>query len=128
VSGFRSFTIGLEDRYRSRFTGFDGTKAAGSSGNVFDASLEMVTGSPDRTGLFLRADGRFNSGLAVDNTIATAAMTSGGLSLGIAAPIGRATLQPFVRGQIGRLDTGPATTTAVGLGGGITLVIRGSRR
>jgi hypothetical protein len=124
VRGFRTFTITLADRYRTRFTGFDGKKAAGSSGNIFDGALEFVTGAPRSTGFFLRADTRLDSGLEVDNSITTASMTSGGLSVGLMAPVGRLTLQPFVRGQAGKLDTGPASSTAIGWGFGLAMVLR----
>ena len=124
VRGFRSFTLAITDRYRSRFTGFDGEKASGSSGNLVEGSLGFITGQGGRAGLAVRVEGRFDSGLEVDNTITTAAMTSGGLTVGLFAPIGRATLQPFVRAQIGRLDTGEDAATATGFGGGIALTLR----
>lgn len=122
VGGFRSFTLSAADRYRTSFTGLDGRKAAGSNGNVFEAAVEGVSGMAGRTGLVFRVDGRLDSGLEIDNTITTAAMTAIGLTLGLSIPAGRATLQPFVRGQIGTLDVGPASTSATGFGGGLKLV------
>lgn len=124
VPGFRSFAISVSDRYRTKYSGSNGEKAAGSSGNILQASLGFVTGRGQGLGLSLRVDGLLDSGLEVDNTITTAAMTSGGVSLGLFVPVGRAVLQPFVRGQLGKLDTGPNSTTATGLGGGIVLTVR----
>ena len=122
VRGFRNFTVSAADRYRSSFTGLDGRKAAGSSGNVFEVAVEGVTGAAGRTGLVFRVDGRLDGGLEVDNTITTAAMTALGVTIGLSVPAGRATLQPFVRGQIGTLDVGPVSVSATGFGGGIKLV------
>ena len=122
MRGFQSFTISAADRYRSQYTGAAGLKTPGSSGNVFEAAVEGVSGAPGHTGLVFRVDGRLDGGLEVDNTITTAAMTAVGLTLGLSVPAGSATVIPFVRGQVGSLDTGPASTTATGIGGGVRLV------
>jgi hypothetical protein len=122
--GFRSLTVLLADRYRTRYTGFDGAKTPHSDGNVLEAAVEAVRGAPGKAGLYLRADGRLDSGLDVDDSITTAAMTAGALTLGVAAPLGRASLLPFLRFQAGRLDTGPTSTTALGWGAGVTLTVR----
>lgn len=124
VPGFRTFSIGVSDRYRSSFTGFDGAVAAGSSGNRMETRIEVVTGPTARPGLLVRLDGLFDSGLEVDNTITTAAMTAGGLTVGAVLPIGRLLLQPFVNGRVGRLDTGPFTTKAKAFGGGLLVTIK----
>lgn len=122
VRGFRSFVVSASDRYRSKFTGADGLKAAGSSGNVFEAAVEGTSGVAGRFGIVFRVDGRFDSGLEIDNSITTAAMTAAGLTLGVSLPAGRAAVVPFVRAQIGSIDVGPASTTATGIGGGLKLV------
>ena len=124
VSGFRSFRVTLSDRYRSAFTGVDGTEAEGSSGNVMEGVLEVVRGGPRGAGLYLRADARLDSGLEVDNTIATAAMSAAGVSIGLSLVRGTLTVLPFVRAQVGRLDVGTSSTTATGYGAGITLLAR----
>ncbi len=123
VAGLRSARITVMDRYRARHTGVDGMSAAGSNGNRFETSLEVTTGAPGRTGLLARLDGRLDSGLTIDNTITTAAMTGGGLTLGAIVPVGRATLQPYLRAQLGRVDTGPTVTTATGFGAGLTFTV-----
>jgi len=124
VRGFRSFTITLADRYRTKFTGFAGEKAAGSSGNVLEGALELTTGGTRGAGLYLRAEGLFDSGLEVDNTITTAAMTRGSLTAGAAILSGRLSILPFIKAQVGHLDTGPEAATATGIGAGVSLTVR----
>lgn len=124
ASGFRFFRVMVSDRYRSSFKTADGSKASGSSGNVFGAELEFVTGGPRGAGFYVRADGKLDSGLEVDNTITTAAMNAGGLTLGIAAQGARTTILPWIRVQAGRLDTGPASTMALGYGAGLSVTVR----
>jgi hypothetical protein len=124
LPGFRSFSIVVADRYRTEYTGSDGTKAAGSSGNVLEGSFGFITGRDQAVGLSLRFDGRLDSGLEVDNTITTAAMTSGGVTLGLFVPVGYGAIHPFVRGQLGKLDTGPNSSTAIGAAAGITWTLR----
>ena len=122
VRGFRALTVSFADHYRTAFAGPSGQKVAGSSGNVAALGIEGITGVAGRTGILFRLDGWVDSGLEVDNSITTAAMNAVGLTLGLSIPAGRATIQPFVRGQIGRLDTGPVSTTATGFGAGLKLV------
>jgi hypothetical protein len=124
ISGFRSFRVTLADRYRSEFTAADGTTTEGSSGNVFEAALEMIRGGARGLGVYLRADARMDAGLEIDNTIATAAMTSAGASLGLSFTRGTISVLPFVRAQAGNIDVGPASTSATGFGAGITLTAR----
>jgi hypothetical protein len=123
-SGFRFFRVLVSDRYRSAFTTADGSKAGGSSGNVLGTELEFVTGGPRGAGLYVRANGRLDSGLEVDNTITTAAMTEGGLTIGVASHGARTTVLPWIRAQAGRLDTGTSSTTALGYGAGISVTVR----
>jgi hypothetical protein len=122
--GFRFLTVTLADRYRSKFKGFDGATADNSNGNVFEAALEGIRGGATGTGVYVRLDGKLDSGLDVDDTITTAAMTAVGVSLGLAMPMGRASILPFIRGQVGSLDAGPVSTRATGFGAGISLTVR----
>jgi len=122
VPGFRTFTVTVADRYRTKFTGPSGTRAAGSSGNALEVGIQGITGVAGRTGFFFRVDGWVDGGLEVDNTITTAAMNAVGVTLGLSIPAGRASVQPFLRGQVGKLDTGPLSTTATGFGAGLKLV------
>jgi hypothetical protein len=125
VRGFQRFTLGLADRYRSKFTAADGSKAAGSSGNLLDLSVDAMTGGGGaRRGVFGQVHARLDSGLDVDNTITTAAATTAGLRLGIWQQAGRAIVQPFASIAVGRIDAGPLETSAFGWGGGLTVTIR----
>jgi hypothetical protein len=122
VSGFRTFTITAADRYRTAFSGPTGAKVDGSSGNALEVGVQGITGVAGRTGFLFRVDGWMDGGLEVDNTITTAAMNGIGVTLGLSVPAGRAAFQPFIRGQVGKLDTGPVSTTATGFGAGVKLV------
>jgi hypothetical protein len=68
--------------------------------------------------------GRYHTGLTVDNSVATAAIASGGGTLGLAWGVGATTLTPYVRAQAGAIDTGGFMTPILGLSGGITLGTR----
>ena len=69
----------------------------------------------------LALGGRHHTGLDSDNSLASAALASGTMSLGLAQDLGSGyLLQPFVRGQFGRVESADAsadlTGFAVGLG------------
>lgn len=124
-SGFQRVTLSLADRYRTKFTGIDGTKADGSAGNRLELAVEALTGGPGASGGFFgRAAGRLDGGLEVDPTITTAAASIGTLTLGIWRRAGRALIQPFVQVAGGRIDPGPTTATALGLGAGLSVTVR----
>lgn len=86
-----------------------GAEADGSSGSMTDAGVSVTFGSPTGTGIIAAVRGVFDTGLEVDETVATAAMTAGSLMAGLDLRTGRFALQPFERGTLGRLDPGPAT-------------------
>jgi hypothetical protein len=122
---FRDLVIYAVDRYRSKFTGVNGEKVEGSSGNVIDFGIGGTLGRPDALGYVMRLDGRYDGGLEVDNSITTAAMVAGGATLGLAIPVGRTSaVQPFVRAQFGQIDTGPENTSALGWALGLTIGAR----
>ena len=125
VRGFQRFTLAVADRYRSKFTAADGSKAAGSSGNLLDLSVEAMTGGGGATrGVFGQASARFDSGLGIDNTITTAAATTGTLRFGLWQQAGRAVVQPFASLAVGRIDAGPLETSAFGWGAGLMATVR----
>ena len=57
--------------------------------------------------------------------VATAAITSGTLTLGLVQDLGGGyALQPFARAQTGRVKTGDNSATVQGLAAGVTLGMR----
>lgn len=124
VPGYREFAFAVQHRYRTRFTGIDGTRVAGTSGQVVDAGLSTLRGRPGGVGFLARADGSFDTGLSIDDSFATAGAVSGGLTLGLSIPVGGQRLEPFVRGELARLDTGPQSTRGRALTAGLTVGTR----
>ncbi len=123
--GYRELTLFGQVRHRSKFKGVDGTTTPGSDGTAIDAGFSALKGVPGRVGLIFRADLTVDSGLEVDNTIATAGATTGGVTLGVSLPMGSgATLEPFARLNLGQLDTGPQSTSLRGFAAGLTLAFR----
>ena len=121
AAAFRELRITVSDRFRTAFKGLDGLTAPGSSGSYLDLSARGVLGRPGRVGLILGVDAHHDSGLAVDNTFATASMSTAGFTLGLALPAGGYTLQPFARVQTGNIDTGLGSSTMRGLSVGIAM-------
>lgn len=117
----RDLSISAAFRHRSEFTNGSGEKAPGSSGNSADARIAATIGRAGRFGLLLAFDGVFDSGLDIDDTVATAAMTSATFTLGVDRSAGRVSFQPFVRGGFGSLDVGTESTTGIVLGVGLSI-------
>jgi hypothetical protein len=122
--GFRELTLYAIDRYRTTYKRDDVT-VDGSSGNYLDAGVRSVH-SISRSGALLTAVNlRHQTGLKVDNALSTAAMASGALTVGWIQQVGRLyTLQPFVRGQVGRLKSGEQSTSVTGLAAGMTFGVK----
>jgi hypothetical protein len=117
----REIRLAVSDHFRFEFSDAAGDRVAGSRGNTLDLGVSVIVGRAGSMGLVLGIDGAFDSGLDLDNTVATAAITSAALTAGLDLPVGRVALRPFVRGTVGRLDLGPETTGATGVGGGVLL-------
>jgi len=124
IPGMREMSIAVIDRYRTSYRGRDGLTVSGSSGNQLDVRLRAHFGEPRRLGWWIGGDARFDTGLDVDNSLATAAMSAGGGSLGLSIPLGAVDLEPAIRASIGSIDTGASSATATGLGFSISLVRR----
>jgi hypothetical protein len=121
---FRELTLYAVDRYRSSFER-EGARVDGSSGNYLDAGVRGVYAATPSTGVLVALNLRHQTGLSVDNTLATAAVRSGALTLGIVRDLPRGyTLRPFVRGQLGKIESGDVSTTATGIAGGVALGVR----
>jgi hypothetical protein len=118
---FRLFRLWANARHRLEFTDGSGARIAGSSGGGFDAGISATIGGARGPGFVIGGRGAFETGLDLDNTLATAALTAGTATVGLELRSSRFTLQPFVEGTIGSVDTGPATGPLRALAGGITL-------
>ncbi len=118
---FSELTLYAVDRYRSSFQR-EGAQVDGSSGNYLDAGVRGVFVATPRTGVLMALNLRHQTGLDVDNTLATAAVRSGALTLGIVQQLPHGyTLRPFVRGQLGKIESGDVSATATGVAGGVAL-------
>jgi len=127
--GLKELTIYAADRYRTSFSA--GRLATGnrtvpeSSGNYLDLGIRAVIAAGRGTGILVVPNFRHQTGLDSDNTLATAGIVSGAMTVTLIREIGAAyVLQPFVRGQVGRLESGGEETTATAFAGGVTAGIR----
>lgn len=123
---FRELTLYVVDRYRTDYgTGTSGqpTEAVpNTSGNYLDAGVRSVIPSGAETSILAAVNFRHQTGLGFDETISTARMVSGALTLGVSRNVGNGyAVQPFIRGQVGRIGSGDLATTATGVAGGVTL-------
>ena len=78
--------------------------------------------------LFITGDGRYHSGLEINQGIATAGVVSAGATLGLSHTAGSFSLQPYFRAQAGSLrprTSGTASSTSfVGGSAGLVIVTR----
>jgi hypothetical protein len=121
---FRELTVYAVDHYRTSYKR-SGVEAPGSSGNYVDAGVRGVVAAAPATDILMALDVRHQTGLSVDNTLATAAMRSGAITIGLVRALTRGyALRPFVRGQLGRITSGDTSSTATSLAGGLMLDVR----
>jgi hypothetical protein len=128
-SGFRELTLYAVDRYRTNYqvgsSALPEETVDQSSGNYLDAGIRSIISAGTATGVLAMLNFRHQTGLEADNTIATAGIVGGALTLGLVRDLGGGyTLQPFVRGQIGSISSAGVSTTGVGYAGGVTLGLR----
>jgi hypothetical protein len=103
----------------------------GSQGTDVDGGVQTVRPLGAALAARLSVDGRYHSAgadvgsQAVSNTVSfsTAGITSAGATLGlrIGGQRGQTTIDPFVHGQVGRLDFKTTTRRASGVSAGITV-------
>ena len=124
TSRFRELTFYVVERYRSQYER-DGRKTPDSDANYLDAGVRAVSGMTESTGLLISLNARHHTGLQSDPSLTSAAIASGALTVGLQHQLGsNYSLQPFVRVQGGRLESGDASSTATGFSGGLALRIR----
>lgn len=121
---FRELTLYAIDRYRTAYSRND-VAVEGSSGNYLDAGVRSVLPLSRALGLLTQLNARHQSGLASDNTLASAATAGAALTLGLVSQ-GRSgfTLHPFVRGQYARISSGTSDGSGTGLAAGLTAGLR----
>jgi hypothetical protein len=120
----REFVLWGSNRYRTRYE-LDGAERAGTSGNYFDGGVRTRIPMSNRTDLLLTGDGRWHTGLAINQGLATSGVISGGGTIGLITQAGSFSIQPYLRGQGGQLRpriSGTAPRTAF-FGGSAGLVI-----
>ena len=124
VPRFRELTLYAVDRYRTRYR--SGIASSGSvpvgqsSGNYLDLGARGTIAAGRGTGVLAAINFRHQTGLKADDTIATAAMVSGGVTLGLVRELGLGySVQPFIRGQLGTIKSVDQSSTATGIGGGV---------
>lgn len=126
--GFRELTLYAVERYRTEYR--SGTSQGDgpvpeSSGNYLDLGARGIIPAGRATGVLAVANFRHQTGLDSDETIATAGLVSGALTLGLVRELGGGYfVQPFVRGQLGSIKSGARSSTATGLGAGVALGTR----
>lgn len=123
---FRELTLYAVDRFRTNFRA--GRLRAGesvvseSNGNYLDLGARGILPAGRATGVLAAANFRHQTGLKSDDALATAGVVSGALTLGMVRDLGGgSTVQPFVRGQLGRIKNGAESSTATGLAGGVSV-------
>lgn len=116
----RELVLYATDRYRTKYSRA-GAKVPESSANYLDVGASGVAPLTTHVGLVMGLALRHHSGLAADSSVASAAARVGGATLGLRYDRGNYVLQPLVRTQLGRLDTGRATANVREIVGAISL-------
>ena len=117
----RELTFYVVDRYRSAYERND-RPVDESSGNYLDGGVRTVFPLSPSTGLLTALHLRHQTGLKSDSTLATAATAAAGITLGIAKAFGAGySLQPFVRGDFGKIKNVETSVSSSGLSAGISL-------
>ena len=120
----RELVLWGTNRWRAPFSR-DGVRIDGSSGNYLDGGLRASLPVTRRTDLFTAIDGRWHTGLDLDDALATAGVAGGALTLGVSQTLGHVTVQPFVRGQAGQLRfTRADGASYTGGAAGLTILTR----
>jgi len=118
---FRELTFYAVDRYRAEYSR-SGQTVSGSGGNYLDLGARSTLRAGQKMGVLLWLSARHQTGLDSDRALATASVRSGALTLGLVRDMGSGlSMQPFVRGQAGTLDTGDERTNLTGFSFGISL-------
>jgi hypothetical protein len=115
-------------RWRAPFAR-DGRTVERSSGQYVEAGVRTVMPMGTGRDAILSLDGRWHSGLGVDQGLPTSGVTSGSVTAGVQFTRSLLTIQPYLRGQVGSLTQRAALVPSVsqsflGVGGGLVVVTR----
>ncbi len=107
----------------------DGRTATGSSGHYLASGVRVAVPLAPGSALIVGSEGRWHSGLAVNEGLPTAGVLAANMTVGLSARRGRLTLQPYVRAQAGELrQRAIARATerrpVAGISGGVVLISR----
>ena len=123
ATGLRELVVYATDRYRTKYSR-GGNTVPESSANYLDLGVNAVYPLAPRLGLGGGLLLRHQTGIDADSSVASAAATAGVLTVGLRYERGPYLLQPFIRGQMARFDTGRATADGREIVGGVTLTTR----
>lgn len=128
VPRVRDLTLWSAVRYRTSYSRNDVT-VDDSDGMYLDGGARTTLPIGARTDLVVAANGRFHTGLAIDEGLPTSGVTSGTLTLGVSRRVGMLSLQPFARGTMGSVNArGSARdrqqASFTGLTGGLVIITR----
>jgi hypothetical protein len=98
----REFVTYAAYRFRAPYAR-DGRTVAGSEGQYLEAGTRLAAPLHRTTDLVTGLDARWHSGLGVDRGLPGAGVTSALALLGVRVRAGRFALQPYLRGQAGRI-------------------------
>lgn len=115
-------------RYRAGFAR-NGLTVSGSDGVYVDGGVRARQPLARRTDLVMALDGRFHTGLALDQGLATSGVAGGTGTIGVAHRVGGVSLQPFVRASGAALrargpSPGRPRTNVSGVTGGFVILTR----
>lgn len=115
-------------RWRAPFAR-DGRTVEGSSGQYLEVGARSAIPLGAGRDAVVAVDGRWHSGLAIDQGLPTAGVASAGATAGVQWSRALFSVQPYVRGQLGTLtQRAPlqprVTQSFVGVGGGLIVVTR----
>jgi hypothetical protein len=103
VRHFRELLVYGSHRWRAPYAR-DGVTVNASSGSYVDIGTRGAVRVTPSIDIFSALDGRWHSGLGVDQGLPTAGVRSGSVTLGGSARRGPVTAQPYVRLQAGSLS------------------------
>lgn len=120
---FRELVVFAAERYRAAFTR-DGASVDGSSANYLSAGTRAVyplAGVGDVSG---SVELWRHGGLAVEQSLVTAATSSAAVTVGVQRRVGAYAVQPYLRLRTGTIDTGAGSTNVGGVGLGLNVAAR----
>ncbi|MBK8246786.1 MAG: hypothetical protein IPK85_05240 [Gemmatimonadetes bacterium] len=118
---FRDARIYFSERSRLPYTGRDGAAVRGSGGSSLEVGAMGSVGRTGRPAPFGSVALHFDSGLASDPSITTAAMTMARVQVGYELPSRRSLFRPSLGLNFGRIDIGEQASAAVGVQLGLSL-------